>query len=174
MEAIRTLQTLENENRNATPEEQEILFQYVGWVGLADAFDLDKDSWAKPRAASPSTTELTAQKIPAMILPHSFIKQLDKRYGKLSDLVRGLYENYVTGILPERQYQQRMKQYDEEQAAIEVKISKWGSTFLKSPWNFITGEQNRKRFQYEARTENPWNSTLYQGRFQCKQEGERD
>lgn len=85
-----------------------------------------------------------------MILPRSFIKQLDKRYGKLSDLVRGLYENYVTGILPERQYQQRMKQYDEEQAAIEVKISKWGSTFLKSPWNFITGEQDRKRFQYEA------------------------
>ena len=47
MEAIRTLQTLENENRNATPEEQEILSQYVGWGGLADAFDPDKDSWAK-------------------------------------------------------------------------------------------------------------------------------
>ena len=47
MEAIRTLQTLENENRNATPEEQEILSRYVGWGGLADAFDPDKDSWAK-------------------------------------------------------------------------------------------------------------------------------
>ena len=47
VEAIRTLQTLENENRNATPEEQEILFRYVGWGGLADAFDPDKDSWAK-------------------------------------------------------------------------------------------------------------------------------
>ena len=47
VEAIRTLQTLENENRNATPEEQEILSQYVGWGGLADAFDPDKDSWAK-------------------------------------------------------------------------------------------------------------------------------
>ena len=47
IEAIRTLQTLENENRNATPEEQEILSQYVGWGGLADAFDPDKDSWAK-------------------------------------------------------------------------------------------------------------------------------
>ena len=44
-------------------------------------------------------------------------------YGELSDLVRGLYENYVSGILPERQYRQLMKQYDEEQAAIEVKIS---------------------------------------------------
>ena len=47
IEAIRTLQTLENENRNATPKEQEILSQYVGWGGLADAFDPDKDSWAK-------------------------------------------------------------------------------------------------------------------------------
>ena len=47
VEAIRTLQTLESEKRNATPEEQEILSQYVGWGGLADAFDPDKDSWAK-------------------------------------------------------------------------------------------------------------------------------
>ena len=47
IEAIRTLQTLEDENRNATPEEQEILSQYVGWGGLADAFDPDKDSWTK-------------------------------------------------------------------------------------------------------------------------------
>ena len=50
VEAIRTLQTLENENRNATPEEQEILSRYVGWGGLADAFDPDKDSWAKEYA----------------------------------------------------------------------------------------------------------------------------
>ena len=53
----------------------------------------------------------------------SDIKQLQKRYGELSDLVRSLYENYVSGILPERQYRQLMKQYDDEQAAIEVKIS---------------------------------------------------
>ena len=53
----------------------------------------------------------------------SDIKQLQKRYGELSDLVRNLYENYVSGILPERQYRQLMKQYDDEQAAIEVKIS---------------------------------------------------
>ena len=50
VEAIRTLQTLEFENRNATPEEQKILSQYVGWGGLADAFDPDKDSWAKEYA----------------------------------------------------------------------------------------------------------------------------
>ena len=50
VEAIRTLQILESENRNATPEEQETLSQYVGWGGLADAFDPDKDSWAKEYA----------------------------------------------------------------------------------------------------------------------------
>ena len=47
IEAIRTLQAIEAKGRSATPEEQEILSQYVGWGGLADAFDPDKDSWAK-------------------------------------------------------------------------------------------------------------------------------
>ena len=47
MEAIKTLFLLESENRNATPEEQEILSNYVGWGGLADAFDPDKGNWAQ-------------------------------------------------------------------------------------------------------------------------------
>ena len=45
--AIETLFKLEAENRNATPEEQEILSRYVGWGGLADAFDPNKDNWAR-------------------------------------------------------------------------------------------------------------------------------
>ena len=45
--AIETLFKLESENRNATTEEQEILSNYVGWGGLADAFDPDKGNWAK-------------------------------------------------------------------------------------------------------------------------------
>ena len=48
--AIRTLFQLEQENRGATAEEQQILSQYVGWGGLADAFDPGKDSWAKEYA----------------------------------------------------------------------------------------------------------------------------
>ena len=43
--AIRTLQTIESEHRLATPEEQEILSHYVGWGGVADAFDDTKDNW---------------------------------------------------------------------------------------------------------------------------------
>jgi adenine-specific DNA methylase len=47
IEAIETLFKLESENRNANPEEQEILSNYVGWGGLADAFDPDKGNWAQ-------------------------------------------------------------------------------------------------------------------------------
>ena len=47
IEAIRTLFKLEQEHRGATAEEQQVLSQYVGWGGLADAFDPGKDSWAK-------------------------------------------------------------------------------------------------------------------------------
>lgn len=47
IDAIRTLFQLEEEKRNATPEEQEILSKYVGWGGLADAFDDDKSSWSQ-------------------------------------------------------------------------------------------------------------------------------
>ncbi len=46
VEAIRTLEAIESENRIATPEEQKILSQYVGWGGLADAFDESKSAWA--------------------------------------------------------------------------------------------------------------------------------
>ena len=47
IEAIKTLFCLEEERRGATAEEQEVLAQYVGWGGLADAFDPNKDNWAK-------------------------------------------------------------------------------------------------------------------------------
>ena len=46
MDAIYTLKTLENQHRDATPEEQETLANYVGWGGLADAFDAEKTAWA--------------------------------------------------------------------------------------------------------------------------------
>lgn len=46
IEAIRTLEKVESENRIATRSEQQILSQYVGWGGLADAFDESKSAWA--------------------------------------------------------------------------------------------------------------------------------
>ena len=50
IEAIKTLFRLEEEHRGASAQEQEVLAQYVGWGGLADAFDPSKDSWAKEYA----------------------------------------------------------------------------------------------------------------------------
>ena len=46
MDAINLLKELEFDNRQATPEEQEVLAKYVGWGGLADAFDETKENWA--------------------------------------------------------------------------------------------------------------------------------
>ena len=46
VEAIRTLKQIEDAGRTATAAEQETLSRYVGWGGLPDAFDQDKEAWA--------------------------------------------------------------------------------------------------------------------------------
>ena len=46
IEAIQTLRTLEQEHRGATAEEQQVLSKYVGWGGLADVFDPNKENWS--------------------------------------------------------------------------------------------------------------------------------
>ena len=45
IQAIQTLKQIVSENRKATKEEQDILSRYVGWGGLADAFDSSKENW---------------------------------------------------------------------------------------------------------------------------------
>ncbi|WP_447412792.1 DEAD/DEAH box helicase family protein [Clostridium perfringens] len=45
--AIETLKSIENENRLATSEEQEILSKYSGWGGMAQAFDIRANGWSK-------------------------------------------------------------------------------------------------------------------------------
>ena len=47
IEAIKVLKRCEEENRYATPEEQEVLAQYVGWGGLQQAFDENNASWSE-------------------------------------------------------------------------------------------------------------------------------
>ena len=46
IEAIQALRTLEQEHRGANAEEQQVLSQYVGWGGLADVFDPNKENWS--------------------------------------------------------------------------------------------------------------------------------
>ena len=50
IEAIKLLKYLEETTGQATPEQQQVLSRYVGWGGLADAFDPDKESWSKEYA----------------------------------------------------------------------------------------------------------------------------
>lgn len=50
LEAIRTLDTIEGENRRATQQEQEILSRYVGWGGIPQAFDPNNSAWASEYA----------------------------------------------------------------------------------------------------------------------------
>lgn len=47
MEAVKTLKTIERENRNATEEEQKVLAKYAGWGGTAQAFDEHDGNWSK-------------------------------------------------------------------------------------------------------------------------------
>jgi len=47
IQAIKVLKKCEDENRYATPEEQEILSQYIGWGGLPEAFEPNNTSWSK-------------------------------------------------------------------------------------------------------------------------------
>ena len=50
IEAIKTLQLIEQENRYATPEEQEVLSRYIGWGGMPQAFDSENSGWSKEYA----------------------------------------------------------------------------------------------------------------------------
>lgn len=50
VEAIRLLKQIEHEGRTATPEEQKVLARYVGWGGIAQAFDERNEGWQKEYA----------------------------------------------------------------------------------------------------------------------------
>ncbi len=52
----------------------------------------------------------------------SELQRYQKRYDELTALIRSLYENLVSDLIPERQYKSLMKQYDDEQAELEKKI----------------------------------------------------
>ncbi len=54
----------------------------------------------------------------------SELRRFQKRYDEISALIKGLYENLVSGLISERQYKQLMQQYDNEQADLEIKIEK--------------------------------------------------
>lgn len=111
MEAIRVLKECEFDNRFATPEEQEILSQYVGWGGIPEAFDENNSSWANEfielyTALSPDEYEsarastLTAFYTPPVVISSIYkaMQQMGFREGNILEPSCGI-GNFI-GMLP--------------------------------------------------------------------------
>lgn len=111
MEAIRVLKECEFDNRFATPEEQEILSQYVGWGGIPEAFDENNSSWADEfielyTALSPDEYEsarastLTAFYTPPVVISSIYkaMQQMGFKEGNILEPSCGI-GNFI-GMLP--------------------------------------------------------------------------
>ena len=106
--AIRTLQTVESENRLATPQEQEILSRYVGWGGLADCFDEKHSRYAELKAllteeeyAAARASSLTAFYTSPIIIDaiYQALAQMGLESGNLLEPACGV-GNFI-GMLPD-------------------------------------------------------------------------
>lgn len=74
------------------------------------------------QGALPRNCERSSRPNSAKSLKRARLAQAQKRYEEISTLVQGLYENFASQIIPERQYRQLMTKYDREQAELETKI----------------------------------------------------
>ena len=83
VEAIKLLKYLEETTEQATPEQQKILSRYVGWGGLADAFDPDKESWSKGICPAEGTADPGGIRCCQRFHPQ---RALHQPYGHQSDL----------------------------------------------------------------------------------------
>jgi N12 class adenine-specific DNA methylase/adenine-specific DNA methylase len=133
VEAIRTLEEIESENRIATPEEQKILSQYVGWGGLADAFDESKSAWAgeyqelksllsETEYASARESTLNAHYTSPVII-RSIYEALEKmgfEKGNVLEPAMGIGNFF--GMLPEKMQESRL--YGVELDGITGRIAK--------------------------------------------------
>ena len=108
LDAIRTLKTVEAENRNATAEEQAVLAQYVGWGGLADFFDEKnpryselKDLLADAEYAAARESTLTAFYTPPVVIRgiYAALGQMGFTQGNILEPSCGI-GNFL-GMLPE-------------------------------------------------------------------------
>ena len=106
--AIRTLQRVEQENRLATPQEQEILSRYVGWGGLADCFDEKHSRYAELKAllteeeyAAARASSLTAFYTPPVLIDaiYQALAQMGLESGNLLEPACGI-GNFM-GMLPD-------------------------------------------------------------------------
>ena len=133
IEDIRTLFQLEQEHRGATAEEQQVLSQYVGWGGLADAFDPGKDSWAKEYAelkgllsedeyAAARSSTLNAHYTSPVVIRSIYdaVEKIGFRSGNILEPSMGV-GNFV-GMLPDTMQDSRL--YGVELDSITGRIAK--------------------------------------------------
>ena len=108
LDAIRTLKTVEAENRSATAEEQAVLAQYVGWGGLADFFDEKnpryaelKDLLTDAEYAAARESTLTAFYTPPVVIRgiYAALGQMGFTQGNILEPSCGI-GNFL-GMLPE-------------------------------------------------------------------------
>ena len=133
MAAIRLLQELEFEGLQASPEQQEILSRYVGWGGLADAFDENKPNWSDEFAelyATLSPEEYAAARastLNAHYTSPTVIKAIYEAVGNMGFQTGNILEpsmgvgNFF-GLLPEQM--QDSKLYGVELDSITGRIAK--------------------------------------------------
>lgn len=81
----------------------------------------------------------------------SELKRCQKRYDELSALIRSLYENLMSGLLPERQYKQLMAQYDSEQAELESQMETMKSEIAEDKSSSADREVERGTHYYRQR-----------------------
>ncbi|MBR0092092.1 MAG: DEAD/DEAH box helicase family protein, partial [Lachnospiraceae bacterium] len=110
---------LENEERQATPEEQEVLSRYVGWGGLADAFDPQKSDWTMQynellEALTPEEYDAArASTLNAHYTSPTVIKAMYEAIGNMGFTKGNILEpscgvgNFL-GLLPEEMQESRM------------------------------------------------------------------
>ena len=131
--AIQLLKKCEEENRPATPDEQKILSGYVGWGGLADAFDEHKGNWAteylelktvltpEEYAAARASTLNAHYTSPTVIHAiYDAVEQMGFRQGNILEPSMGVGNFF--GLLPESMQQSRL--YGVELDSISGRIAK--------------------------------------------------
>ena len=131
--AIRVLKKCESENRYASPEEQEILSNYVGWGGLPDAFDESKASWSeeyqelkdlliKEEYAAARESTLNAHYTQPVIIESMYqvLQNLGFEKGNILEPSMGVGNFF--GMLPDKLQQSRL--YGVELDSISGRIAK--------------------------------------------------
>lgn len=108
IEAVKTLKQCEEENRQALPEEQEILAKYVGWGGLSNAFDPENEEWKNEYAqlkefltpdeySSAQETALTSFYTPPVII-QSVYKVIENTGLKEGNILEIIIPSLIQGM----------------------------------------------------------------------------